>query len=92
MAGSIPDDLAGCPPMALDRLAHTLVIAADTSPALLAEYGGWQRRTRREHRERVLARLGWRLCAPGERKLLDEFLLARALETRCARRPATAGL
>jgi Domain of unknown function (DUF4158) len=28
----------------------------------------------------VLARLGWRLCGAGERKLLDEFLLARALE------------
>jgi hypothetical protein len=28
----------------------------------------------------VLARLGWRWCAAGERKLLAEFLLARALE------------
>ena len=28
----------------------------------------------------MLARLGWRLCAAGQRKLLDEFLLARALE------------
>lgn len=28
----------------------------------------------------MLDRLGWRLCAAGERKLLDEFLLARALE------------
>lgn len=28
----------------------------------------------------MLARLGWRWCAAGERKLLDEFLLARALE------------
>jgi hypothetical protein len=78
--GWIPDDLAACPPFALDRLALALGIAPDISSALLAEYGGWQGRTRREHRARVLARLGWRLCAAGERKLLDEFLLARALE------------
>jgi hypothetical protein len=78
--GWIPDDLAGCPPIALDRLAQALAIAQGASSALLAEYGGWQGRTRREHRARVLTRLGWRLCAAGERKLLDEFLLARALE------------
>jgi len=42
--------------------------------------GGWQGETRRKHRAQVLDRLGWRLCAAGERKLLDEFLLARALE------------
>jgi Domain of unknown function (DUF4158) len=78
--GWIPDDLAGCPATALDRLADALAIAPGTSSALLAEYGGWQGRTRREHRARVLARLGWRLCAAGQRKLLDEFLLARALE------------
>lgn len=73
--GWIPDDLAGCPPTALDRLAPALAIAPDTSSALLAGYGGWQGRTRREHRAQVLARLGWRLCGAGERKLLDEFLL-----------------
>ncbi|MDT5355162.1 MAG: hypothetical protein QOJ56_3694, partial [Mycobacterium sp.] len=78
--GWIPDDLAACPPTALDRLAQALDVAPDTSSVLLAGYGGWQGRTRREHRARVLARLGWRLCAAGERKLLDEFLLARALE------------
>jgi hypothetical protein len=47
---------------------------------LLTEYGGWQGETRRKHRGRVLDRLGWRLCGAGERKLLDEFLPARALE------------
>lgn len=47
---------------------------------LLRAYGGWQGETRRKHRAQVLGRLGWRLCAAGERKLLDEFLLARALE------------
>ena len=28
----------------------------------------------------MLARLGWRWCAAGERKVLAEFVLARALE------------
>lgn len=78
--GWIPDDLVGCPPIALDRLAQALGVAPATASALLAEYGGRQGRTRREHRARVLAHLVWRLCAAGERKLLDEFLLARALE------------
>jgi hypothetical protein len=78
--GWIPDDLASCPPAALDRLAEALAIAPDTSSTLLTEYGGWQGETRRKHRGRVLDRLGWRLCGAGERKLLDEFLLARALE------------
>jgi Domain of unknown function (DUF4158) len=61
--GWIPDDLAACPPFALDRLALALGIAPDISSALLAEYGGWQGRTRREHRARVLARLVG-ACAP----------------------------
>jgi TnpA family transposase len=78
--GWIPDDLASCPPMALDRLAEALAIVPDTSSTLLTEYGGWQGETRRKHRGLVLERLGWRLCGAGERKLLDEFLLARALE------------
>jgi Domain of unknown function (DUF4158) len=78
--GWIPDDLASCATMALDRLVEALAIAPDTSSALLTEYGGWQGETRRKHRGRVLDRLGWRVCGAGERKLLDEFLLARALE------------
>jgi Domain of unknown function (DUF4158) len=48
--GWIPDDLASCPTMALDRLAEALAIAPDTSSALLTEYGGWQGETRRKHR------------------------------------------
>lgn len=45
----------------------------------------------RDRRARVLAHLGWRLRGAGERKLLDEFLLARA-RTRCPRCPAAASL
>ncbi len=47
---------------------------------MLAAHGGWQGRTRREHRAQVLTRLEWRWCAADERKQLAEFLLARALE------------
>ena len=54
--------------------------SAAAATELLAGYGGWRGRTRRDHRAQVLARLGWRGCGTGERKLLDEFLLARALE------------
>jgi hypothetical protein len=67
-------------------------MAPDTSSTLLTEYGGWQGETRRKHRGLALERLGWRLCGAGERKLLDEFLLARALEHDAPRRPATSGL
>jgi Domain of unknown function (DUF4158) len=52
--GWIPDDLATCPSMALDRLAEALAIAPDTSSTLLTEYGGWQGETRRKHRGLVL--------------------------------------
>jgi hypothetical protein len=78
--GWIPNDLTGCPPMALARLCAGLAIDPTAATVLLAGYGGWQGRTRRDHRAQVLARLGWRWCATGERKQLDQFLLARALE------------
>ncbi|WP_006243346.1 DUF4158 domain-containing protein [Mycolicibacterium tusciae] len=42
--------------------------------------GGWEGRTRRDHRALVLDRLGWRASGAGDRKQLDAFLLARALE------------
>jgi hypothetical protein len=78
--GWIPADLTGCPDAAHTRLAEALSLDAASTAGLLARYGGWQGRTRREHRAQVLTRLGCRWCAAGEHKLLDEFLLARALE------------
>jgi hypothetical protein len=67
--GWVPDDLTGCPETALDWLAHGLALDPTTVADLLAAYGGWQGETRRKHRGLVLARLRWRLCGAGERKL-----------------------
>ena len=78
--GWIPDDLRGCPSAAVDRLAKRLGLAGADVAGLLADYGGWQGRTRRDHRALVFDRLGWRMSGAGDRKQLDAFLLARALE------------
>jgi len=78
--GWIPDELTACPAAAVDRLADGLGIGGSERTELLSSYGGWEGRTRRDHRAQVLNRLGWRVSGTGDRKLLDEFLLARALE------------
>ena len=78
--GWVPDELAGCPAAAVGRLAAGLAIDPAAAGDLLAGYGGWQGRTRRDHRVQVVDRLGWRAAGPGERKQLDGFLLAGALE------------
>jgi len=77
--GWIPDDLSGCPSAAVARLGGVLGFAAGDVSRLLTACGGWQGRTR-DHRALVLARLGWRACVAGDRKQLDAFLLACALE------------
>ncbi len=78
--GWIPDELTACPAAAVDRLADGLGIGGSERTELLSSYGGWEGRTWRDHRAQVLNRLGWRVSGTGDRKLLDEFLLARALE------------
>ena len=74
--GFVPDDLTAAPPAAVGRLAGQLGL----DPAVLADYGGWQERTRTEHLREVLARLGWRAAGPGDIKALEDFLADRALE------------
>jgi TnpA family transposase len=78
--GWIPDELSACPAAAVRRLADQLRLADEDVQGPLADYGGWEGRTRRDHRALVLARLGWRVSSAGDRKQLDAFLLARALE------------
>jgi hypothetical protein len=51
--GWIPDDLNSCPSAAVDRLANLLGLAGGDVPRLLAAYGGWEGRTRRDHRALV---------------------------------------
>jgi len=65
----------------VSRLGSQLGPAPDDWPELLASYGGWEGRTRRDHRALVLTRLGWRACGTGERKQLEAFLLARRWNT-----------
>jgi len=65
---------------AVDRVAAQLGLAIDIVPDVLAAYGGWEGRTRRDHRGHVLARLGWRTSSADDRKQLEAFLLVRALE------------
>jgi hypothetical protein len=77
--GWVPDDLDGCPAAATRRLADQLQLDDDLA-GLLSAYGGWEGRTRRDHRALVLERLGWRASGAADRKQLDAFLLARALE------------
>lgn len=78
--GFIPDEVSGCPPAALAPVAAALGLDPRSAGDLLGGYGGWEDRTRRDHRGEVLARLGWRVAGSGERKALDEFLRDRALE------------
>ena len=56
--GWIPDGLTGCPSAAVGRLGGLLGLAVEDVSAALAAYGGWEGRTRRDHRALVLARLG----------------------------------
>jgi len=74
--GFVPDELTAAPAAAVGRLADQLA----TGPGALAGYGGWNNRTRTEQLRRVLARLGWSTARAGAVKVLDDFLLARALD------------
>ncbi len=74
--GFVPDDLTAAPAAAVGRLADQLAV----DPAALAGYGGWKDRTRTEHLREVLARLGWSTARAGAVKVLDDFLIAQALE------------
>jgi len=73
--GFVPDDVAGAPRAAVNRVALQLGIPVGG----LASYGARQQ-TRTEHLRVVAARLRWRGAGLAEWKDLEEFLLARAIE------------
>jgi len=73
--GFLPDDVAGAPRAAVNRVALQLGIPVGG----LASYGARQQ-TRTEHLRVVAARLRWRGAGLAEWKDLEEFLLARAIE------------
>ncbi|WP_431918831.1 DUF4158 domain-containing protein [Nonomuraea jabiensis] len=73
--GFVPADVASAPPAAVARLSERLRISVGE----LARYGG-REQTRSTHLQQVARYLGWRRAGELERKELEEFLLARAME------------
>ena len=73
--GYVPDDIAGAPRPAVERIAERLEVPPDA----VAEYGG-RMQTRTDHLREVAGYLGWHAGGEMEFKELDQFLLARAME------------
>jgi hypothetical protein len=73
--GFVPDRVSDAPIEAVARLAE--VLGCDRE--VLADYGE-REQTRTDHLARVVAYAGWTTATLSERKGLDEFLFARALE------------
>ncbi|GAA2881894.1 hypothetical protein GCM10010517_45000 [Streptosporangium fragile] len=73
--GFVPADVALAPPAAVARLSERLRISVGE----LARYGS-REQTRSTHPQQVARYLGWRSAGELERKELEEFLLARAME------------
>ncbi len=61
-------------------LVQKLAGQLGTDAAVLAEYGGWDERTRTDHLREVLSRLGWRTVETGDVKAPEDFLAERAME------------
>jgi hypothetical protein len=78
--GWVPDDLGGCPPAAVRRLADQLQLAAADVPGLLSAYG-WEGRTRRDHWAPLLPRLVSVLAFPaGQAAVCRPLVKAPPLE------------
>jgi Domain of unknown function (DUF4158) len=72
--GFVPDEVAGAPAVAVERLATRLGIPAGE----LAGYGR-REQTRTGHLREIVRYAGWRAIDEAGWKELDEFLFARAL-------------
>ncbi|CAN5765018.1 Tn3-like element TnAs1 family transposase [soil metagenome] len=75
--GFVPADLAGTPREVVAFVAKQVGVAAGTFARYAREVNG---RSRRRHVAAVVEQAGWRLCGPGEWKVLGDWLTARALE------------
>ncbi|MEQ4724635.1 DUF4158 domain-containing protein [Nonomuraea sp. B19D2] len=73
--GFVPADVGAVPPAAVARLSERLRILVGE----LGRYGA-REQTRSTHLQQVARYLGWRSVGELERKELEEFLLARAME------------
>ncbi len=86
LLGWIPDELTGCPSAAVDRLGAQLGLASDDVSAMLARYGGWEGRTRRDHRALVLAGVLRRAVSPRRTVGNRVIMLGRPFDRRSTRR------
>ncbi len=75
--GFVPDDLTGTPGEVVAWVAGQVSVAAATFNRYATGVDG---RTRRRHLAAVVERAGWRVCGPGEWKVLGDWLTVRALE------------
>ncbi|MCM3886646.1 DUF4158 domain-containing protein [Frankia sp. R82] len=73
--GFVPDDVASAPRAAVLRLAERLGV----DPDVIGSYGR-RAKTRTDHLRLAARYLGWRVPTTLDLKVLDEFLLARAME------------
>ena len=73
--GFVPDEVASAPRAAVVRLAEWLGV----DPDVISSYGR-RAKTRTDHLRLVARYLGWRVPTTLDLKVLDEFLLARAME------------
>ncbi|MCA1675953.1 MAG: DUF4158 domain-containing protein [Actinobacteria bacterium] len=74
--GFVPADLTGTPRKVVTFVAKQVGVAAAAFTRYAREVDG---RTRRRHVAPVVEQAGWRVCGPGEWKVLGDSLTARAL-------------
>src|SRR5450759_4368064 len=72
--GFVPAELAGTPREVVAFVAKQIGVAAATFTRYAREVDG---RTRRRHVAEVVEQAGWRVCGPGEWKVLGDWVKRR---------------